>query len=59
MYWLYEKISDKPHDLIELESASQSYDLIEKAKKLTTQWAQVGITRHYRVMYFSNTVWEN
>ena len=59
MYWLYEKLSDKPHDMNALEHDTKSDELIKLAKRMTTQWAQTGITRHYIIKYFSNTVWEN
>jgi hypothetical protein len=56
-YWLYDKLDGKPNAALEHDGKSDG--LIALAKRMTRQWEQVGITRHYIVKYGASTVWEN
>jgi len=57
-HYLYEK--DNQGRVMNLIATFEKVeDAINKAKRMTQQWAQVGITRHYLVSYHDNHEWEN
>lgn len=58
-HWLYEKLSDKPHDCIAIAPYNTSKEAIDVAKRMTEQWGQVSVSRHYKVMYHEYKEWEN
>jgi hypothetical protein len=58
-HWLYEKLSDKPHDCIAIAPYNTSKEATDVAKRMAEQWGQVEVSRHYKVMYHEYTEWEN
>ena len=57
-HYLYEK-DNQGRVMNLLEMFAKVDDAISKAKRLTGQWAAVGITRHYLVSYHDRHEWEN
>jgi len=57
-HYLYEK-DNQGNVTNYLECFATVSEAVTKAKRLTEQWANAGVTRHYLVTFHSYHEWEN